>query len=49
MRMIFCSDYWNPLLPEPTYVAEVNATKKVGLDYALINFEAFYRALTDHK
>lgn len=39
MRIIFCSDYWNPLVPEPAYIAEVNAAKKAGFDYSLINFE----------
>lgn len=40
MRIIFCSDYWNPLSPDDAYQAEVNAAKKLGLDYVLIDFEA---------
>ncbi|MGH2507546.1 MAG: ATP-grasp domain-containing protein [Ktedonobacteraceae bacterium] len=40
MRIIFCADYWNPLVPEPTYEAEINAVKKLGLNYSLLNFEA---------
>lgn len=40
MRLIFCSDYWNPHAPEPTYAGEVSAAKKLGLAYSLLNFEA---------
>lgn len=39
MRVIFCSDYWNPRAPETTYAGEVNAAKKLGLAYSLLNFE----------
>jgi len=38
--MIFCSDYWDRLAPDPAYQAEVRAAEKLGLDYCLINFEA---------
>lgn len=40
MRIIFCSDYWNRLAPDPLYQAEVKAAQKLHLDYSLINFEA---------
>lgn len=40
MRMIFCSDYWDRLSPDPAYQAEVRAAEKLGFDCSLINFEA---------
>ncbi|HEU5228519.1 MAG TPA: ATP-grasp domain-containing protein [Ktedonobacteraceae bacterium] len=40
MRIIFCSDYWNRLAPDPLYQAEAKAAQKLHLDYSLINFEA---------
>ncbi|HLG64669.1 MAG TPA: ATP-grasp domain-containing protein [Ktedonosporobacter sp.] len=40
MRIIFCSDYWNRLAPDPAYQAEADAAAKLRLDYSLINFEA---------
>ncbi|HEX7735341.1 MAG TPA: ATP-grasp domain-containing protein [Ktedonobacteraceae bacterium] len=40
MRVIFCSDYWNPRAPEPTYEAEVAAAQSAGLEFSLLNFEA---------
>lgn len=40
MRIIFCSDYWNPLAPDTAYEAEADAAKKLGVARSLINFEA---------
>ncbi len=40
MRFLFCSDPWNPRSPDPAYEAELAAVKKLGVDYALIDFEA---------
>lgn len=40
MRIIFCSDYWNPLAPDSSYEAEANAVERLGLKYSLINVEA---------
>ena len=39
MRVIFCSDYWNPLAPDAAYETEINAAKKLGLACSLISFE----------
>lgn len=40
MRIIFCSDYWNPRTPDPAYEAEVAAAQQAGLEFSLLNFEA---------
>lgn len=40
MRLIYCSDYWNPHSPDAAYEAEAEAAQKAGLAYSLINFEA---------
>lgn len=40
MRIISCSDYWNPLAPDPVYEAEFAAAQKLGITCSLINFEA---------
>ncbi|GHO55545.1 ATP-grasp domain-containing protein [Ktedonobacter robiniae] len=40
MRIIFCSDYWNPLSPDSAYEAESGVVESLHLNYSLINFEA---------
>lgn len=40
MKLIFCSDPFSPTDPDEVYAAEVQAASAVGLDHALISFEA---------
>lgn len=50
MRIVFCSDYWNPRLPDPAYAAEAGAAKELGQDAGLperADKGAFYRVLAE--
>ena len=40
MKLIFCSDPLQVRTPDPAFAAEVVATETVGLEYALVNYEA---------
>jgi hypothetical protein len=40
MKVIFCNDPLKPRQPDEAYLAEVNAVKALGLDYALVSYEA---------
>jgi hypothetical protein len=40
MRLLFCCDPLNLRRPDPMYELEVAAAQSVGIDYALIHFEA---------
>jgi len=40
MRIIFCSDYWNPQSPDEAYRNEAEIAHKLGLHSLLISFEA---------
>ena len=39
MRIIFCSDYWNPRSVDPAYAAEAKAVEELRIPYSLIDFE----------
>jgi hypothetical protein len=40
MRLIFCSDPLDLRKPDPMYEAEVSAAEGLGLEYALVSYEA---------
>jgi hypothetical protein len=40
MKLIFCSDPLQVRMPDPAFAAEVAAAETVGLEYALVNYEA---------
>jgi hypothetical protein len=40
MRIIYCSDPFNPRAPDPAYDAEVAAAGELGLAYDLVSYEA---------
>src|SRR5919199_4914279 len=41
MKLIFCADPLQMRTPDPAFAAEVAAAETVGLEYALVNYEAF--------
>src|SRR6185369_2707351 len=40
MQIIFCADPFDARQPDEMYQAEAEAVRRLGIDYALINFEA---------
>ncbi len=40
MKLIFCSDPFHARMPDPAFAADVAAAETVGLEYALVNYEA---------
>src|SRR3954466_3979316 len=40
MRLIFCADPFNSREPDPAYEQEANTVRNLGVDQALISFEA---------